>query len=586
MPEDYPPDSFKKMTEALYQKYMKEIGDERNWKMDFRLQPLKDIHYNKSDLQIDEPTGNVLYLYGSVVVGFLILLVACINYMNLATARSLKRGREVGIYRVMGANKSQLILQFIGESILITIMAFCAGLFIAKLLLIFPPVNDLISNLQLTDYVTKPVLLCWLIGSTIFTGVVSGAYPAFYLSSIPPVAALTAIQKAATAQFKLRQILVLAQFIISIGVIAGTFLMISQMRYIVNKPQGFAKENRVVMRLRGSDVIEKHKVIKSELLKNPNVLGVTMSGDLVDSVLLLNQLPVENNEGSMVRLPLIFFGVNDDDYLHVMGMKLLEGRDFSKEISTDVNEAVIVNETLVRSMGWDEPLGKRIEFGNIYKVIGVVKDFHYHSMHSPIAPFMLMREDYDASGIAPPLRAGDMKMMVIRISGEDMPQTIDHIRNVMGGIDPKHVLQYEFFDEILDRRYVTENQIIGLTGLFACICLFISCLGLFGLSAFITEQRTREIGVRKVLGASSIQILFMLSIPTLILVLIASVIASASAYLAMEEWWLTGFAYRAEISPLVFVLATALAIIIAFITVTMQSLKAARANPVDAIRYE
>ena len=228
LPEDYPQGSIKKMTEAVYQKYVKGMVETDAFRIDIRLQPLKDIHYKSPGLVGDEAKGNALYLYGSIAIGLLILLVACINYMNLATARSLKRGREVGIHKVLGANKSQLILQFIGESILITIMAFCAGLFIAKLLLIFPPVNDLISNLQLTDYVTKPVLLCWLIGSTIFTGVVSGAYPAFYLSSIPPVAALTAIQKAATAQFKLRQILVLAQFIISIGVIAGTFLMISQ----------------------------------------------------------------------------------------------------------------------------------------------------------------------------------------------------------------------------------------------------------------------------------------------------------------------------------------------------------------------
>ena len=588
LPEDYPQDSVKKMNEAFYQKYFKGNVDLENVKMHFWLQPLKDIHYKSSGLLGDQANGNILYLYGSLAIGLLVLLVACINYMNLATARSLKRGREVGIYRVMGANRSQLILHFMGESILITLMALCLAMFIAELVLVFTPIKEMTGNLHLTDYVTKPMLLCWLIGSTIFTGVVSGAYPAFYLSSISPMAAITALKKAATAQFKMRQILVLIQFIISIGVIACTFLMISQMRYIANKPLGFEKENRVVIRLRGADVIEKHKVIKIELLKNPNVLGVTVCRRVPGDYSIANsRLPVENNDGIMEPINFVSLAAYNDDYLHVMGLKLLEGRDFSKEISTDVNAAVIVNETFVREMGWDNPLDKKFGLSmRERRVIGVVKDFHYESMYSPVAPYMLAREAYDASRIPLQKRNGDSRTMIASISGKDIPQTIGHIRNVMGKIDPKHAFEYEFLDDIIDRLYVTENQMMVLTGLFACISVFISCLGLFGLSAFTAEQRTMEIGVRKALGASSMQIVFMLSRPTLILVLTASVIASISAYLVMDEWWLTDFAYRTEINPLVFILATALAIIIAFITVALQSLKAAQANPVEALRYE
>ena len=584
LPENYPQSAFKKMTDALYQKYMKEMGDSQNMRMDFWLQPLKDIHYSTDDLLIDKPTGNALYLYGSVAIGMLILLVACINYMNLATARSLKRGREVGIYRVMGANKSQLILQFIGESILITLIALFLAMFIAELVLVHTPIKEMTGNLQLTDYVTKPGLLSWLIGLTIFTGVVSGAYPAFYLSSIPPVAALTAIQKTATAQFKLRQILVLAQFIISIGVIASTFLMVFQMRYVRNIPLELAKENRVVARLQGADNIEKHRMIKSELLKNPNVLGMTVCHVVPGRTIGTRMENIEKNDGSMEQQFNYFILVNNDDYLDVLGLKLLEGRDFSDKIPTDANEAVIVNETLVRKMDWDEPLGKR--YGS-RKVIGVVKDFHFQSMHSPVKPLVLMRYDNDYfTRLDAISRSTESRMMIINISGKDILETLDHIRNVIRGVDPKLTIKLEFLEEIIDQLYVFEIQVIELTGFFAGICVLISCLGLFGLSMFVTEQRTREIGVRKVLGASSRQILFMLSRPTLILVLIASVIASISAYLVMDEWWLTGFAYRAEINPLVFVLATVLAIIIAFITIALQSFKAVRANPVEALRYE
>lgn len=585
LPEDYPQGSFKKMTDALYQKYMKEMGDERNMRMDFWLQPLKDIHYGP-DLLFDDPTGNALYLYGSVMTGLLILLVACINYMNLATARSLKRGREVGIHKVLGAKKAQLILQFMGESILISLMALFLGMIIVELALTLTPINELIGNRQLTDYSTEPVLLWLLLGSTVFTGVLSGAYPAFYLSSISPIAAITAIKRAVTAQLKMRQVLVLAQFIISIGVIAGTFLMVSQIRYITNKPLGFDKENRVVTRLQGADVLEKHKMIKSELLKNPNVLGMTVPSGRYDTV-ASNMQYIENNDGSMEQQLKYHILVYNDDYLDVMGLEILEGRDFSNKIRTDANEAIIVNETLVRKMGWDEPLGKRYGSGErIRKVIGVVKDFHFQSMHSSVGPLVLLRTDFDYfSGLNADERARESRMMIIHISGEDIPQTLDYIRNVMGEIYPKHALKFEFLDEIIDNLYIFERKVMGLTGLFAGICILISCLGLFGLSAFITEQRSKEIGVRKVLGASTIQIIFMLFKPTLILVLIASVIASASSYLAMDEW-LAGFAYRAEINPLLFVLATILVIIVAFVTIALQSLKTAQANPVEALRYE
>ncbi|MGD9159193.1 MAG: ABC transporter permease [Desulfobacteraceae bacterium] len=584
LPENYPQASFKRMTDAFYQRYMKEFGDGHNIRWDAWLQPLKDIHYGEV-LVYDRPVGNASFLYGSAMIGLLILLIACINYMNLATARSLKRGREVGFHKVLGAKKPQLIMQFLGETIIISFMALFLGLIIVELVLILTPVNEMTGNLQLTDYLAEPVRLLWLIGLTIFTGVVSGAYPAFYLSSISPIAALSALRKAATAQFKMRQILVLIQLVISIGVIASTFLMVLQLRYITNKPLGFARENRVVSRLQGADILEKHKIIKMELLKNPNVLGMTLGSTIPCTDVSTSMGATENNDGIMEPQTKKFIFAFNDDYLDVMGLKLLEGRNFSDQISSDRDEAVIVNETLVKKMDWDEPLGKRIEYYGTRKVIGIVKDFHIQSMHSTVEPFMLVRFDPPYAGMDEFARAIYNGIMVVHISGEGIPKTLDYIRSVMEALDPKHGFEYEFLNEIIDQLYVSENQMVKLTGLFACICVFISCLGLFGLSAFITEQRTREIGVRKVLGASSTQIIFMLSGPSLILVLIASVIASTSTYLVMGEW-LSGFAYRTGINPMAFVIAAAMVTIVAFITIALQSYKTAQANPVKALRYE
>ncbi len=584
LPENYSQASFKKMMDDFYLKYMKEIGDADNMSMAFWLQPLKDIHYGPDDLLIDRPTGNALYLYGSAMIGLLILLVACINYMNLATARSLKRGREVGIHKVLGSKKMQLILQFMGESIFISLLALFVGMIIVELLLIFTPVNGLIGGGQLADYITEPILFWCLLGVTILTGVLSGAYPAFYLSSISPIAAITSIKKAATSQLKMRQVLVLAQLIISIGVIAGTFLMIFQMRYITDKPLGYDIKNRVVVNLQGADLIEKHRLIKSKLLKSPNVRGMTVCHVIPGMTVGTIMQEIENNEGLKTPQYFYFILVHNDDYLNVLGLKLLEGRDFSSEITSDAHEAVIVNEAMVKKMGWENPLGKA--YGDERKVVGVVRDFHFQSMHSTVKPLALVRHDNDYfAEISDEERAQARRKIVVHISEQNIPEALDHIRTVIGQVDPGHTVKLEFLDDIIDRLYVFEKRVIGLAGVFAGICVFISCLGLFGLSAFVTEQRSKEIGVRKVLGASIMQIIFMLFKPTLILVLIASVVASAVTYIAIDGW-LSGFAYRAGINPVAFLLGAAIVVAVAFSTIVLQSLKTARANPVKALRYE
>ena len=581
LPEGVDPDSFKEKFTTFYDKYMKDLGDKTNRSMKYWLEPLADIHY-KSDLQYDEAHGNIFYLYGFTAVALLILLVACINYMNLATARSLKRAREVGMHKVLGAGKWLLVAQYLGESTLFAFLALFFGLVIVELTLTFTPITELVGQLQLTSLTHDPVLFWWMLGATIFTGIIAGIYPALYLAAIPPIAALTAVKKAATRQFKFRQVLVLIQFIISIGVIAGVLLMAWQMQFISGRSLGFAKENRLTIRLYTADVLEKYPAIKTELSKIPDVLGVALVGAIPGQFMGFNALPVENNDGSMGQQTVKVMSSNDDDVIPVMGMQLIEGRDFTKKLLTDVGTSVIVNEALVRKLGWDQPLGKRLRDG---RVIGVVKDFNFESLRFAVAPLIIPRVKLDFTGIPPEYRVRQSRMMVLNIAGTEIPRTLNDIRDVMARLDSKHTFEYQFLDDYLDKMYASERKIMQLTTIFAAVCVFISCLGLFGLSAFTTEQRTKEIGVRKVLGATSMQIIFILSQSAMALVLIASVFASVFAYLAVNEW-LKGFAYRAEINPMVFVIATAVVIVVAFVTIALQSFRTALADPVEALRYE
>lgn len=582
MPKGFNPKSFKDKFTAFYNKYMKALGDKNNRSMRYWLEPLAGIHYH-SDLQYDEAHGNIFYLYGFTAITLLILLVACINYVNLATARSLKRAREVGMHKVLGAGRTQLIAQYLSESVLFTFTALILGLVFVEILLTYTSIGQLIGHQRISDLTSYPTVLGGLLLLTLFVGILSGLYPAFYLSSIPPIAALSAVKRAATGQFRLRQLLVLTQFIISIGVIAGVLMMSWQMKYISERPLGFEKDNRLFIRLFGADVLEKYQSIKNELSKQPGVLGVTLVGRIPGQFMGFGTRDVENNDGSMGEQTVKVMTVNDDDVIQVMGMHLKEGRGFNKKFLTDVGTSVIVNQALVRKMGWDHPLGKRVDEG---RVIGVVQDFNYESLRSKVEPMVLQRTNLDyLATLNQEFRRRQSRMLVLDIAGKNVSGTLSEIRDVMARLDPKHAFDYQFLDDALDQLYASERYTMELTGIFAAICIFISCLGLYGLSAFATEQRTKEIGVRKVLGATSIQIIIMLSRAAIALVLIASVFASIFSWLAVSEW-LNGFAYRAPINPTIFVIATAAVIFVAFITIALQSLKTARRNPVHALRYE
>jgi putative ABC transport system permease protein len=580
---DFDPRSWPKINDEFYDRYMKEFGKTAHSTWHSWLQPLTDIHLTP-DLQYDLPTGNRLYLYGCTAVALFILAVACINYMNLATARATRRARSVGIRKILGASRWSLGLQFLGEALLFAFIALLIGLAIVEVVLRLTPINSLMGDQVGLDLLRQPILLLWLLGLTLVMGLLSGLYPAFYLSSWAPLSALTETPSPDKGSLRFREVLVLVQFTISAAVIACTLLMAAQMRYVANKSLGFEKENRLVVTLRGVATIEKVPTIRAELAKNSHILGVSETQSMPGQPTGVNLLQIDTNDGVLTPLQLSHMPIGED-FAQVMGLKIVQGRDFSKHLLTDIGTNFLVNEALVRKLGWTEPLGKRISLGNQSgRVIGVVRDFNFKSLHTLIEPFVMYPLKDDFTGVPELFRPFSQRLLVLNISGDDVGNTLGFVERVMARADPKHPFEYAFLDDQLDRLYKSERQLMKLIGIFAAICIFIACLGLFGLASFTTEQRTREIGTRKVLGATTWQIITMLSKRILLLVLIAAALASVIAYFAIDEW-LTGFAYRAHIDPLIFLLAAVAAAAVAFATVALQSFKTASADPVQALRH-
>lgn len=583
MDPSFDPSTWDAIQSEFFNRYMADVGKAFNSTWKSWLQPLADVHL-QSDVGYDQPTGNRMYLYGCTAVALFILIVACINYMNLATARASRRARAVGIRKILGASRASLALRFLGEAIVFAAIATILAVMIVEVALTFTPINELMGSQVRLNITEEPTLALWLAGFALLLGVLSGLYPAFYLSSWAPLTALTGKQLAGKGNLRLREGLVLLQFTISAGVIACTLLMAAQMRYISNKSLGFEKENRLVVTLRGVPTLEKIPTIRTELAKIPGILGTSQAAVVMGQQTPVNLVQIENNSGTLEPTQMSHMPIGED-FVQVMGLKILKGRDFSKRLLTDVGTNFVVNEAMVRKMGWEEPIGRRMQFGNQSgRVIGVVQDFNFKSLHSLVEPFAMYPLNTDYSQVNPINRPFMQNMLVVNISGDNVSETLGAVEEIVRKADPSHPFEYAFLDDQLDALYKSEQQLMKLIGIFATVCIFIACLGLFGLSAFATEQRTREIGTRKVLGATTQQIILLLAKGIMILVAVAAVIASVLAYFAIDEW-LTGFAYRAGINPFIFVLAAVVAAAVAFATVALQSYKTARADPVEALRH-
>jgi len=578
------PADWGRLSKEFSDKYMTDMLKAVNSEWTSWVQPLADVHLS-SDVTYDHPTGNRMYLYGCAAIALVILIIACINYMNLATARATRRARSIGIRKILGASRAKLAVQFMGEAILFALIALVLGVVLVEVALRFTSINTLMGGQVALDLLHQPQLALMLVALAAGIGLFSGAYPALYLSSWAPLTALTGKHLAGKGNLHMREFLVLVQFTISAIAIACTLLMMAQMHYLANRPLGFEKHNRLVVTLRGSTTLEKIPAIKNELLRDSHIHGVAVTETTPGiSTNPVNLIQIEDETGAMVPQQFNNFPIGES-FEEVLGLKLAQGRFLSTRLLTDVGANLLVNEAMVRKMGWSNPLGKRINVrGQSGRVVGVVKDFNFKSLHTLVEPAIMYREPLDLSQVQEMNKPFLQRYLILDVASSDTPQTLAYIEKTVADADARHPFEYHFLDSSLDALYKSEARLTDLIGIFAAISILIACMGLFGLAAFTTEQRTREIGTRKVLGASSWQIVTLLARRILVLVLIASVLAAIGAYFAIDEW-LTGFAYRTRINPLIFALATAVAATVAFTTVAMQSWKTASSDPVESLRH-
>jgi len=545
------------------------------FRVELALQPYAEKYLHSTFKNGYVEGGRIEYVRIFSVVAIVILLIACINFMNLATARSLRRAREIGVRKVVGAGKRQLVAQFIGESMFVSFLAILISLLIVALIL--PSFNDLTEK-HLAINLTDPKFLLILLGLTIVTGVISGSYPALFMSTLRPIVVLKGILKFKTGATYFRKGLVVFQFALSIILILGMIVVYRQINYIHNKNLGFAKEDLIYMPLEGG-LGKNFMAFKNELLNQPGIKGVTSA----------QSDPLEVGSSTQgVRWPgkdttkLILFSNNPItyDYVKTMGIQLVDGRDFDPSYSLDTMN-YLINEAAAKKIGYKEPVGKELTmWGDKGMIIGLMKDYHHNSLHVPIEPLILrlFKPSWTKEN-------GYWGNVIVRTEKGKTKEALASMEKKFKQFNPGFPFKYYFTDDEIMKNYKSEYTVSKLSKYFAFLAIFISCLGLFGLVMFTAEQKTKEIGIRKVLGASVSGIVGMLSKDFLVLVLIASALAFPIAWWMMNKW-LMDFEYRISIGWWVFVVAGVVAMLIALLTISFQSIKSALANPVKSLRTE
>ncbi len=539
------------------------------------LQPLKDI-YLHSDLDDEiSPNGSItrLYILGSIAL--FVLIIACINFMNLSTARSEKRAKEVGVRKVMGAEKKSLVFQFLSESILMSCLSLLLALLLASVLL--PLFNNLTQkNLRLFD---QPLIWISITGLTLFTGVLSGLYPAFYLSSFKPIEVLKGKLLNTFSATAIRKGLVVFQFTISICLVLGTIVITQQLNFLENQQLGFNKKQQIILPLQDQNAIKNYLPLKNELLKNAGIKTVT-SGSTYPGITNIEDMLFYPDGKTIHDVVDIHLANIENDYFETLGFTILAGRGFSKEFTADSN-SIVLNEAALKELGYDvkSAVGKRLHYvfqgiHNTMQIVGVVKNFNFESLYNSIKPFGFNT-----------LLGNKYSYVIVNVSKNNYTGLLKEMDQSWKKINPNIPFVYSFLDKDFQNNYEKDQRASVIVSYFTFIAILIACLGLFGLSAFSAEQRVREIGIRKVLGASMGNITSLLSKDFIRLVLIAIIIASPVAWFGMNKW-LQGFAYKIQISWWMFASAGLLALFIALLTVSFQAVKAALANPVKSLRSE
>ncbi len=537
------------------------------WFVTLIIEPLKDVHlYSVADYDLPSK-GSLSRLYIFASIALFILLIACINFINLSTARAMKRAREVGLRKVVGASKGQLIRQFIGESVLISVVSLLFALLFIEI--IQGKFNQLISADFEFFGQSWFILVLSLIAVTLFVGFVAGSFPAFYMSGFQPVAILKGYFSSNEGKPVLRNVLVTFQFFISVVLIISTIVIIYQLNFLNNKSLGYDKEDVVLVELGSKTAMQKVNVLKNEFRNVTGVLNVAASTSFPGVGLTMNGYFPEGSDHSIM----IHVMDVDFDYLDLMKLEVIDGRNFSKDFGTD-STAYLINETLAKQLNWDNPVGKYIRRDGKHKVIGVVKDFYFTSLHHKIAPLLITLKPWDY-----------YYYVSLKINPKNKKETLKAIEDSWNKVVRDEPVNYYFLDSRILENYKSEQQTANAFIWLAIISIVIACLGLYGQAAYSAEQRTKEIGIRKIMGASAQDILSVLSGSFAKIIVIANLIAWPVSWYFMDKW-LQGFAFHIDFAWWMFMAAFGLSLIITAATIFSQAFKAARGNPVDALKYE
>lgn len=546
-------------------------------RMAFLFQPLRDIHLKSQHLKTFpfEKGGSQRYVYLFLAIGFIVLLLACANYTNIAVARSIQRAQEVGVRKVAGARRWQLMRQFLGESVIMTLLALLLALAMVHLLL--PSFSQLMERPIHIDYLSNPMLLPALLTLVVLVSLISGSYPALLMSRLKPVTILKGKNTVPASRFTLQRVLTVGQYAVSIALLAGSFIIYRQMQFVQHKELGYDREHILTIKVSDANLSQRYSTIRETLLHDPHVVAMSYSLYLPTDVITSQSMSGwEGSDGKL--LPTQTTGI-DYDFLDVYGIPLVAGRGFSRQFGTDTLGAPIalINESVAKALGWTpkEAIGKEFNYSDgrgQRRIVGVVKDFHFNSIHQPLGLLVLT------------LDQGPSGYISAKIRSENLQETIAKFERVIRNVTP-YPFDYQFIDDNFNKLYKNDIRLGELFTSFTLLAVLIASLGLFGLAAYSTQQRMKEIGIRKVLGASIPGIVRLLSKDYIKLVLVGFIIAVPLAWYFMNRW-LENFAYRVDLDWWIFALAGIFALMIALLTVAFQSLKAAWMNPTKSLRAE
>ena len=571
-PENFDIKPFETKIQAMYDAYMKTIFESMKIRIEYELVPLTKIHLYSTNASEPKPTGSITYVYIFAIVALFLVLIAAMNYMNLATARSTRRAREVGLRKVVGSRRGPLILQFLSESVIFTLISLILS--IIFIIILIPRFNMLAGKAFDLNIIHSPVVLLTLSGIILVVGIFGGSYPAFFLSRFSPVVVLKGEITQGSAGSIFRKILVVTQFTVSVIMIICTLVVFKQINFLKNKDQGFDQTNVLSLQLNGMNMIRKYPLLKESLLKNQNIKYVTSTNSPIGEGSGKVIFNVETDQGMTQKG--VNFAVVDHDFIDALGIKIAEGREFQIDMPSDTLTGVVVNETFVKRMGWKEPIGKKVELGNANtiraRVIGVMKDYHQTGMYNGVESLLLVYR---------PLN----NIIYIKLTGNDIKPTIAAIEKTWKEIFPDQPFAYTFLTERFNRQFEADEKRGLIFTIFTILAILIACLGLFGLASYMVEQRTKEIGIRKVFGASDIIILRLIARDFLILVSIGIVIAVPVAYYFMSNW-LQNYVYRTSIGITLLFTAAGITILITFLTISFKAYQASVLNPANSIKTE